>query len=258
MSDNEKEEKKTESKYAIKVMATAKSTIPLRKNMKSGLIPRFPSSICISGRSGSGKTNLLMNLLSRKEFYGNYYHYTIVYSPTAGAYDDVYDVLKLPSENFVKTFGKEELEKLIDVRKKLIDKKGIKWVAQNSRCLIIMDDVIANRGFLESQTALKLFALLRHFLCSIIILVQSYTKLPRALRLNCNATFVFPSTQSEVDVLIDEITPSGIKKRDFEKVIEYATEGQYDFLYINNHSKPGERIRKNLDEIIDINKYKSQ
>jgi hypothetical protein len=119
-----------------------------------------------------------------------------------------------------------------------------------------MDDVIANRGFLESQTALKLFALLRHYLCSIIILVQSYTKLPRALRLNCNATFVFPSTQSEIEILLDEITPPKISKREFEKVIDYATDGQYDFLYINNHSKPGERIRKNLDEIIDLDKYK--
>ena len=87
---------------------------------------------------------------------------------------------------------------------------------------------------------------------------QSYTKIPRALRLNVNATMIFPSTQSEIEVLLDEVTPSGIKKRSFEKIIDYATDGQYDFLYINNHAKPGERIRKNLDEIIDLNNYKEK
>lgn len=245
-----------QSKYKIEVMDTAKSKIPLRINMKNGLIPRFPSSMMLCGRSGSGKSNLLINLLTRKEFYGNYYHYIIVYSPTANKYDDIYKSLKIPDENFIEEFGKEELEKLIKVRKTLIDDKGIEWVAKHSRCLIIMDDVIANRGFLESQTALKLFALLRHYLCSICILVQSYTKLPRALRLNCNSTFVFPSSQSEIEVLIDEITPAMMKKRDFEKVIDYATKEPYSFLYINNHAKPGERIRKNMDEIIDLEKYK--
>jgi hypothetical protein len=243
--------------YNIEVMETAKSQIPLRKSMKDGVIPRFPSSIMISGKSGSGKTNLLMNMFTNKKLYGAFFHTIIVYSPTASAYDDVYDVLKLPKENFIKEFGQEQLEELIEARKKLIDSKGIAWVAKNSRVAIIMDDVIANRGFLQSATALKLFALLRHFLCSIYCLIQSYRKLPRSLRLNCNGVYVFPSLQSEVEVLLDEITPSGIKKRDFEKVLEYCTEGQYDFMAINNHAKPGERIRKNLNEVIDLNKYKS-
>lgn len=252
------DKKTNKSKYEIKPMETEKSKIPLRANMKNGLIPKFPSSIMLSGRSGSGKTVLLMNLLTRKEFYGGYYHYIIVYSPTANKYDDTYGVLNLPDENFVEDFGQEQLENLIDSRKKLIDEKGIEWVAKNSRVCIILDDVIANRGFLQSQTALKLFALLRHYLCSIIIAVQSYTKLPRALRLNCNAVFVFPCLQSEVDVLIDEVTPSGIKKRDFEKVINYATEGHHDFLYINNHAKKGEQIRKNMDEIIDLKEFQGK
>ena len=161
-------------------------------------------------------------------------------------------------ENFIEEFGQKELENLISSRKKLIDEKGIEWVAKKSRVCIILDDIIANRKFLESQTALKLFALLRHYLCSIVIAVQSYTKLPRALRLNCNAIFCFPCLQSEIEVLIDEITPPGIKKRDFQKIISYCTEGQYDFIYINNHDKPENRIRKNMDEIIDLNKYKSK
>lgn len=242
----------------IEKIDTAKSSLPQRKLMRDGTIPRFPCSIMISGRSGSGKTNLMINLLTRKEFYGNYFHYVIVYSPTANKYDDLYTKLNLPDENFIEDFGAEELQKLINARKKLIDDKGIEWVGKNSRCLIILDDIIANRNFLESNVALTLFALLRHYLCSIIVMMQSYNKLPRSLRLNCNGLFVFPASQSEIEVLLDEITPAGIKKRDFEKVITYCTDEPYSFLYINNHAEKGKNIRKNLDEIIDIKKYVKQ
>lgn len=248
---------KSRSEYDLSVMETEKSKIPLRKVMKDGTLPRFPFSMMISGRSGSGKTNLLINLLDKKNMYGGYFHYIFVYSPTAGKYDDSYKALNLPEENFIPDFGKEDLENLIESRKELIAKKGIAWVAKNSRVLIILDDIIANRAFLESQTALKLFALLRHYLCSVCTLVQSYTKLPRALRLNCNAVMVFPALQSEVDVIKDECTPSGITKKDFEKVITHCCSDQYSFLYINNHAKPNERVRKNLAEIINLDEYKN-
>jgi hypothetical protein len=88
--------------------------------------------------------------------------------------------------------------------------------------------------------------------------MQSYNKLPRALRINANATIVLPSTQSEVDVLLDEICPAGISKKEFQKVIEFATEGKHDFLYINRHAERGQQIRKNLTEVIDINLFKKE
>ena len=242
--------------FKIEAIETAKNKTPLKAVMKSGILPKFPFSFMISGRSGSGKTNLLMNILSRKEFLKGYFHYIIVFSPTAGTYDDSYNVLNLPPENFKNDFSEQDLENLIQSRKDLIDKKGIEWVTKNSRVLIILDDVIANRDFLNSPQALKMFALLRHYQVAIIVLMQSYNKLPRALRINANAVAVFPSSQSEVEVLLDEITPAGLKKKEFQKVIEYCTDGRYDFLYINNHADPGSRVRKNLDEVIDLNSYK--
>jgi hypothetical protein len=242
--------------YKIDSIPTDKSKTPLKKCMKDNVLPKFPFSFMISGRSGSGKTNVLLNLLTKEQFYKSYFHYTVVYSPTAGKYDDSYKVLNLPEENFKNDFSPDDLNDLIESRKNLIDMKGIEWVVKNSRVLIILDDVIANRDFLNSPEALKMFALLRHYQVAIIVLMQSYNKLPRALRINANATIVFPSTQSEIEVLLDEITPAGLTKKEFSKVIEHCTSGRYDFLYINNHADPDKRIRKNLDEVVDIKKFK--
>jgi hypothetical protein len=245
------------SNYKIEPMPTDKSKIPQIKASNDQILPRFPFSLLISGRSGGGKTNLMINLLSKENMYKGFFHQIIVFSPTAGEFDDSYKNLKIPKENFIADFSGDTLNHIIELRKKQIKAKGIEHIAKTSRMLIILDDVIANRSFLESPEALKMFALLRHYLVSVIIMIQSYTKCPRALRLNCNGVMVFPALSSEVEILKEEIRPPGISKKDFQKLIEYCTSGKYDFLYINNHADPDKRIRKNLDEIIDIKKFNS-
>lgn len=251
------------AKYAIKVMETAKAGLPQRQAAKDGIMPRFPFSMMISGSSGSGKTNLLMNIMTRDELYGRYFHKIFVFSPTAGDTDDTYGALKLPKDHFIRDMKPEYLENLIRNRKDEIEEKGkgntakgIEWVGKNDRVCIILDDVIAERGFLESPEAMKMFALLRHYLISVIVLMQSYNKLPRALRNNCNAVMIFPANQSEVEVIKDELAPAGLNKKEFEDVIEYATREPYHFMYINRHADPGKRVRHMLHEVIDLDKFK--
>ena len=246
----------SKSKYAIEALPTEKSSIPQRPVQKNGILPNHPFSMVISGISKSGKTVCLLNILSKKCMLKGYFHYTIVLSPTANETDDTYKCLNLPEENYIREFDGEYINRLIESRKELIKKKGITWVGKNSRVLMILDDIIANRSFLNSPEALSMFTLLRHYHISIMTLIQKYNKLPTALRGNANATIIFPSQQAEIEVLLDEITPTGMKKREFEKVIEYATEDDYSFLYINRHAKRGEQIRKNLDEIINLNDFK--
>lgn len=238
-------------KYKITPIDTDKNEIPQRKCAKDGVMPRYPFSMMLSGSSGSGKTVLAMNILTKKELYGKYFHYIIVFSPTAGDFDDTYKCLGLPEENFISKFDGDMLDKIIECRKKLISDHGIPWVAKNSRMLIIMDDCIADRQFLESPDALKMFALLRHYLVSVIVMIQSYRKLPKALRLNCNAVAVFPALRAEIDVIKEECCPANYSKKEFEGVLQYCMSDKHSFFYINRHAESDKRIRKNLDEIIE-------
>lgn len=244
-------------KYAIQPLETDKQNIPQKQASKKGICARFPFSWVISGRSGSGKSQLLLNVLSRPDLLGNYFHLILIFSPTAGDLDDTYKALKLPKENYIKDFNTDTLQTILENRKKLINDKGIDWVAKNNRVCLIFDDMIAEKTFLNSPETLKMFTLLRHYLCSVVICSQSFKKVPRSIRINANWLCIFPSLQSEVQIMLDEITPSGITKKEFLKIIDYCTEGRYDFMNINNHADPKERIRKNLSEIIDIQKFKS-
>jgi hypothetical protein len=236
--------------YKIEKIETDKTKIPQRKATESGVLPRFPFSWMLSGSSGSGKTNLAMNILTKKELYGKFFHCILVFSPTAGKYDDSYKVLNLPEENFISEFDGSMLDKIIEARKAKIEEKGIEWVGKNERMLIILDDVIADRKFLESPDALRLFALLRHYLVSVMVMIQSYNKLPRALRNNCNAICVFPALRSEIETIKDEVAPAEYTKKEFEKLLKYCMSEQHSFFYINRHAKPDQRLRRNLDEVL--------
>ena len=142
-----------------------------------------------------------------------------------------------------------------EIEKKVIKDKGIEWVGKNSRLLLIFDDMIAEKNFLNSQETLMMFTLLRHYLCGVVICSQSFKKIPRAIRINANWLCIFPSLESEIQIMLDEICPSGVTKKEFRKIIDYCTTGKYDFMSIQNHAEPNQRIRKNLSEIIDIKKY---
>jgi hypothetical protein len=239
-------------RYKIKPLKTEKSSVPLRASMKDHTIEKYPCSTIISGRSGSGKSCLVGNLLGRDEFYGKYYHNIAIFSPTAGTLDDTFASLKIPKENIFNDFDEETLNIFLEGRKEEIKRDGIKKVAENSRVLLVFDDVIAERSFLMSPVALKLFAMLRHYLCSIMILTQSYNKIPRALRLQANGVYIFPSSRSEIDVLCDELTPPNKSKKEFMEIINRATSEQYSFLHINNHAPNGKKMRKNIcDEYLD-------
>jgi len=245
------------SKYDIKVLDTEKNKIPQKACSKDGTLPKFPFSMVISGRSGSGKSQLLLNILSRDEMYGSYFHCIIVFSPTANDLDDTYSTLNLPKDNFIKDFDRKILENILDNRKNLIKDKGINYVSKYSRVLLIFDDMIAEKQFLESPENLKLFTLLRHYLCSVIILSQSFKKIPRSIRINANFLAIFPSLESEILIMLEEITPSGVTKKDFRNILNYCTSDKYSFLSVNNHADLNKRIKKNLNETINIEDFKN-
>lgn len=239
------EKVETKNDYKIRAVKTNKSDVPLRASMKNGTIEKYPCSTLISGRSGSGKSCLVSNLLSREEFYGGYYHTIALFSPTASM-DDTYEGLNIPDDNIFTEFTEDTINQFLAGRKAEIAKNGVKKTVQKSRCLLIFDDIISDRHFLGSPVTLKLFAMLRHYLCSIMILTQSYNKIPRSLRLQANGVYIFPCSRSEVEVIKDELCPPHMTKKEFEAVLADATAEDYAFLHINNHAPNAKKIRKNI------------
>jgi hypothetical protein len=238
----------------ITPLKTKKTELPQSLYMEADIINRFPSLTLCIGKSGSGKSNVVGNMLTKKEFMKDFFDEIYLFSPTAKT-DDLVEHLNLKDEHIIDNLDESsiiKLNKIVDDNTEKIKKNGIKNTAKNSKILIICDDCISEKVFIKSNILSKLATAGRHALISTIICSQSYTKVPRVIRLQAQGMIVFPSSNDELDLLCEDLCPAGMSKKDFLELIKYATEERYSFLFVNHHVKnPKEKFRKNFDEIIE-------
>jgi hypothetical protein len=250
MIDEQKKMEQTDNPWQIKKYETAKHDLPLTFGMENEVIPRFPCMQLLCGKSGSGKSNFLLNLMKNKDLMGEFFDEIFLISPTAKA-DDLVKHLELDEghvwDDLDKAVG--DLAILLDNQAYDIETKGIK---ETNKILVICDDCVGDKKFMKADPLLKLAIHGRHNLVSSIICTQSYTKCPRAIRLQAQGLAIFNgSSLDEVKLIAEDYCPSGYTKKDFMKIVGFATEKPYDFLWINGHVKDmKQRFRKNLSEII--------
>lgn len=225
---------------------TNKKKIKLNSYMKQDIIPRHPASIIFNGRSGSGKSNLCVNLLTRKQFYKDYFDIVFFFSKTAKA-DDLPEYLNLDSKRIYTDFKPEVFEHIFETQENIIESKGIH---KSPKILVILDDCISDKKFLRSGFLVKLFIQNRHLNISTWLMSQSFTRVPRVCRLQANALFIFASTDSEVEILSTEFAPPNVPKKRMRQLVDRATCDPFCFLFINMKSPIQKRYRKCLHEYL--------
>lgn len=229
------------------ILNNNKDKIEINELMKRGVIPRHPTSIIFNGRSGSGKTILLSNLLVKPIFYGDYFDdiYLFAASP-----DELFEELNVKKNHIFKNVKKwdESLNKITSKQSSDIKAKGIH---KSRKVLVIFEDIINHKSWMRrSPFFTKLFIANRHYNISCWVTSQSWTSVPRAIRINANNIYYFKGTEGETDLLAEEYAPSVLTKKEFKSLINYACADDYAFLTIMNKKKESERFRKNLDKIL--------
>ena len=241
----------TNDPWAIKAFTTDKNELPLTAGMKAGVIPKFPSLQLLVGRSGSGKSNLLLNLVTNPKLMGSFFDDVYLISPTAKS-DDLVKHLKLEPDHIWDNLEEAvtNLHTLLDNQSYDIETNGI---LKTSKVLVICDDCVGTKQFMKSDVLTKVAIHGRHNLVSSIILTQSYTKVPRVIRLQSQGIALFPSSEAEVKLLNEDFCPPGCTRKRFKQIVGFATDEPYSFLFIQNHHKViKERYRKKLSDIITI------
>lgn len=233
-----------------KISREKRKKVPQPQGSKSKLLPEQPCAMMLCGLSKSGKTTLLKNMLTDNKLLGNYYDMIIMFSPTAECDSTITSSLKLPDENIITNFTEDDLKDIIEAQRKLIKKKGYNKVARENKILFIFDDCISHRKFLRSKTMIDLTATVRHLLISVVFLIQSYRMVARACRINLRGIAFFESNRNETDVLCEEEACPQLKKNEFRKLIHYANNEPYSFLWINKDRPTNERYFKKFDEIL--------
>jgi hypothetical protein len=260
--DDEKLDKKVMPKYtdALEIVKfeSNKHKIKERQAMMDNIIPRLGSSTIINGKSGSGKTNLLLNLCLKKEFYGKikpsdkhgYFELVFLFSPTAES-DDLSEHLGLDKKRIVTDDFENKLEHIFEVQERIIKSKGLD---KSPKILLIYDDMQSNARFMRSKIFTQSFIANRHANITTIFLSQSFTRTPRVCRLQASNIMIFPSSESEIDLLVEEYNPPNTTQKEFYNLVKHATKERFNFLHIATRVEPEKRFRKNLATIISINR----
>ena len=241
-------------KYLIHPVKTSKDDIKQPLLAEEGIIPKLGSSIIISGKSGSGKSVLLYNLMTRKEFYLGAFSKIILISPTAEQ-DDVQLALKIP-QSCIFTDLKQAVGALQIIER--IQTTHIQKVGSGKarRICIIYDDVVGHTKFMNSPEFVGSFIRSRHWNCTTFLLTQSFMRVPRICRLQASFIVFFPLSRSEANTVIDEFCPPKTTAQQFERMLMEVLDEKYQFFVVNMRVPIPIRYRKGLGEIINLDEYK--
>lgn len=213
------------------------------------------SLILICGSSGSGKTSLLVNLISKtgskngyKQSFRKCFHKIILCSPSVQTLKK--NVFKIPDDQKYEDFHQcmNDLEghlRASVLQGEMDDEKKFN--------LLILDDVAAalRQDRYNEVLLTQLLQNRRHKNLTTIIVVQKWTMLPTGIRSNANVVFLFkPKTMQEQEAITNDILP--VRKRDSMDLFSFVFSGRYNHLMIDltlMHSNDF-RFFRNFEEII--------
>lgn len=223
----------------------------------SHILPKHPSRVIFSGASGSGKSNLIISMLLRKDMYLDYFKHIIIISPNLHSDQSYEHVLKLRDKqmklkpedrkvNFMlyNRYIPEVMEEMMDNIKQAVEKGKKKPI------LLLLDDIINDTKLLKSNFLTTVATMGRHYSMSMWISVQSYKAVARVIRLNITDLIVFKfRNSSELDRVFDEQV-SGMKKETFIQLCDYVFSKPYSFLTMKVTKPRGDNLAMGFDKWI--------
>ncbi len=195
---------------------------------------KIPFRICIVAPSGSGKTNFLLNLLQ-------------IFSIGEGTFQSVHIITRNKDEPLYRW-----LESKSD---QIIIKEGVENTPQLDKFdkdynhLVIWDDLVLNKDLSKVE---QYYIRARKLNVSVIFLSQSFFRVPKVIRNNCNYMVLLKlSGNREVNIILSEFG-LGVTKEQLLQIYEYATREKLQPLLIDMEANPHERYRRGFTEIIPI------
>jgi len=221
-------------------MASKKSH-PLSAEMKAhdnqliksdDVLPLGSRIFSLIGPKGSGKTSIVLSLLtSKKSPFHKYFNNILLVSPTA-KYDDKIKPLQqeVASEGkYWEALNEKTAEEMIDMLNQLNEQHTGKKKIQN---LIILDD--CTQSFPTGRKPNKisgLFTNSRHLKASIWVITHKYSSMPSLFRNQIDALFIFrTNSKQEIESLKRNLN---CDEDEFDQNLMKATEEDHSFLFVN-------------------------
>ena len=208
------------------------------------VVPSVPCRIVLSAPSNSGKTVLLVDLLTR--IYRGCFERIYVFSASVDL-DSVWSVVKdysrdtlgVPADEqcFFSEWDEEKLEEILSTQRDVVKFQKAEKSRKIFSICIVVDDfaddprVMASRS--RGSAVSQLLTRGRHIFCSVMLSSQKWKAVGNIARINLQALIIFKQrNRGELEGIIDEVSNYYPRKVLLE-MYEIATREPYSFLYIN-------------------------
>jgi molybdopterin-guanine dinucleotide biosynthesis protein len=210
----------------------------------------------ITGASGSGKTNLIVNLLKSNKMTKDKKHklsYKKMFDNVVFVSPSAHTIKNSPLEKIADNQKFEELnEEVFD----LIDSLTEDGVENDEHTLLVLDDVSSQLRTRENEKPLnQLIKNRRHRNLSVWVVGHKITDFSPALRSNASMIFAFKAkTNKEIVSIMEEFML--MDKKEAQKLLDAVWVGRHDFLIIDTSLRVSGDFRffRNFNEMkIDKN-----
>jgi hypothetical protein len=189
-------------------------------------LPKTAFAMGLIGSAGSGKTSLMVNMLTKPNMYRQAFDHVHLFAPKSSMdslRDDIWE--DHPSD---KVHHALDYTTLDSIHTKTRSRAKVKPNPETT--LIVIDDMTV--WLKHKQVEAKLREMIfnrRHNYTSLMILVQSYKALPMDLRKTLSQFFLFkPRNKKEAEAIWEELM--FVPRTLGESILQFAFREPYDFL----------------------------
>jgi hypothetical protein len=208
----------------------------IKKNNQYNIIPSHCRRSLFIGKTLAGKTNLVANLLTRKEFLRDYFNLIFIFTPNADS-DPKYKLIQKKNKSskvFLEpTFNEQNIEKIIKfckVKNKQLHEEG----SEPLRSLVLVDDFADDHKIMNSRALASLFTRGRHQLISSWVLTQYYKAIPPIIRGNTEHFIIWQLPELEIEKIAEERAIGRVSKKIVRNMLLKLDDlPPYSFLHIN-------------------------
>jgi len=196
---------------------------------------KLPFRMCVVAPSGSGKTNFLCNLIH------------LFSCGSKGTFADITIITKNSSEPLYRWIT-DKCDQ-IQVKEGLSNTPQLDKMDKDLNHLVVWDDLVLSKDLSMVE---NYYIRARKLNCSVIFLSQSFFRIPKIIRNNCNYMVILKlSGNREVNMILSEFG-LGITKEELLQIYEYATAEKFSPLVIDMDESPDKRFRKGMLEILQF------
>ena len=195
---------------------------------------KLPFRMCIVAPSGSGKTNFLINLLH-------------MFSQGEGTFSSIHIITRNKDEPLYKW--------ITSVCDQIIIKEGLHYTPKlddfdkTKNHLLVWDDLVLSKDLSMVE---QYYIRARKLNVSVIFISQSFFRIPKIIRNNCNYMIILKlSGNREVNIILSEFG-LGVTKEQLLEIYKYCTAEKFSPLVIDMDESSDKRFRKGLLNIVDV------